>query len=468
MSNPPAPLHVAIVGAGPAGFYAAESLQKAVPDVRVDLLDRLPTPYGLVRGGVAPDHPKIKSVTRVFDRIASHPGFRYLGHLRVGETVSVGELRRSYDAVIFATGAETDRSLGIPGEQLPGSLPATELVGWYNGHPDFVHRAPDLTGTTAIVVGIGNVALDVARIFARTPASLAHTDITPEALAVLRDSHLRTIHVVARRGPVQAACTPVELKEFGELEGVEVAVDAASLELDPASAADLAEDRERNAVKNLEILRQFAAGTSGTAHRRVVFHFNRSPVELLGTDRVTGIRLERNRLERDPRGGIRAVGTGTFDTLEADLVVRAVGHQGVAIPGLPFDHARGIVPNIEGRVVEAPGSTAPMAGLYVAGWIKRGPAGVIGTNKACAASTVERLLADHQAGALPTRADDADLVQRLAADGAVVTTWADWQALDRIEQERGKSQGQPRRKVTSLAEMLDLIAAHRIGAPPSP
>ena len=274
----PSELRVAIVGSGPAGFYAAEALQKAAPGVRVDLFDRLPTPFGLVRGGVAPDHPKIKSVTRVFDRIASQPGFRFLGHVRLGEDVTVTELRDRYNVLILAIGAETDQTLDIPGEHLAGSHAATEFVGWFNGHPDYVESLFDLSQTAAAIVGIGNVAMDVARILAKDPDHLATTDIADHALRALRDSRVRTIHLLARRGPVQAACTTPELRELGELEGVDVVVDPGDLDLDPASAEQLAKSDDRTPAKNLEVLRQWAARTPSGAPRRIVIHFNVSPV----------------------------------------------------------------------------------------------------------------------------------------------------------------------------------------------
>jgi ferredoxin--NADP+ reductase len=460
MSTPPSSLRVAIVGSGPAGFYSAEALQKAAPGIRIDLIDRLPTPFGLVRGGVAPDHPKIKSVTRIFDRIATQPGFRFLGHVRVGEDVTVSELRARYDVLILCYGAETDRSLGIPGEALAGSHAATECVAWYNGHPDFAARAFDLSQHEVAVVGIGNVAMDVARILAKPTKELATTDLAQHALDALAASQVRTVHIVARRGPVQAACTTPELRELGELEGVDVVVDPRDLELDPASEAELAAMDDRNPAKNLEVLREWATRARTDAPRQVVLHFNASPVAFSGTDRVNGLTMVRNRLESDGKGGVRAVATEETRELPVGLVFRSVGYKGTALADVPFDDRKGVVPNVNGRVVEQAGSESPVPGLYVAGWIKRGPQGIIGTNKLCATDTVTQILADAAAGAIPRASDEGiSLDALLASRGVTVTSWADWQSLDKAEQERGAAAGRPRTKITDVQEMLAVIAA---------
>jgi ferredoxin--NADP+ reductase len=462
MSTAPSSLRVAIVGSGPAGFYAAEALQKAMPGIAIDLIDRLPTPFGLVRGGVAPDHPKIKSVTRIFDRIAAQPGFRFLGHVNVGADVTVEELRARYHVLILCYGAETDRHLGIPGEALVGSHAATEFVAWYNGHPDHASRAFDLTQREAAVIGIGNVAMDVARILAKPTSVLAATDLADHALQALAASQVQTIHLVARRGPVQAACTTPELRELGELEGVDVVVDPRDLELDPASEAELAAMDDRNPAKNLEVLREWAARPRTDAKRQVVLHFNASPVSLTGSRHVEGMTIVRNRLEPDGQGGVKAVPTDETKTLPVGLVFRSVGYKGKALAGVPFDDRRGVVPNIGGRVVEQADSTAVVPGLYVAGWIKRGPQGIIGTNKLCATDTVTQVLADIAAGALPAVAEDVTPIDELLAARQVrVTSWADWQTLDQAEQERGAAAGRPRVKCTDIGEMLGII-----GGPP--
>ena len=451
-------MRVAIVGSGPAGFYAAEALQKAAPGIAIDLIDRLPTPFGLVRGGVAPDHPKIKSVTRIFDRIATQPGFRYLGHVNVGTDVTVDELRARYHVLILCYGAETDRALGIPGEQLAGSHAATEFVAWYNGHPDHASRTFDLTQREAAVIGIGNVAMDVARILAKPTSVLAATDLADHALQALAASQVETIHLVARRGPVQAACTTPELRELGELDGVDVVVDPRDLELDAASEAELAAMDDRNPAKNLEVLREWAARPRTNAARRVVLHFNASPVSLSGSARVESMTIVRNRLESDGKGSVKAVPTDEATELPVGLVFRSVGYKGKALAGVPFDERRGVVPNIGGRVVEQAESTAVVPGLYVAGWIKRGPQGIIGTNKLCATDTVTQVLADMAADAVPTVSDTVSSIDALLAERNVrVTSWADWLLLDKAEQARGAATGRPRAKITDVREMLAVI-----------
>jgi ferredoxin--NADP+ reductase len=457
MSTPLLP-RIAIIGAGPSGFYAAEALQKAHPGIAIDLFDRLPTPFGLVRGGVAPDHPKIKSVTKVFERIASQPGFRFLGHVEVGSDVSVAELREHYDAVIATFGARTDRPLGIPGEHLAGSHAATELVGWYNGHPDYADLPFDLDQSAVAIIGIGNVAMDVARILAKSPDALATTDLAAHALTALRSSAIRTIHVIARRGAAQAACTTPELRELGELEGVDVVVPREYLDLDEASATLLAHAEDRTAEKNLAVLREWADRAPTGAPRQIHFHFVTSPVALLGEDRIEALVVERNRLEADGQGGVRAVPTGEQRTLPIGLVFRSVGYRGVALEGLPFDVRRGTIPNQGGRVTVAPGSSETIPGLYVAGWIKRGPQGVIGTNKSCAAETVALLVADLETGAVVRRGGKAEAVDALLAGrGVRVTTWSDWQRLDAEEQARGAPAGRPREKIVAVEEMLAVI-----------
>ncbi|MBA2292107.1 MAG: FAD-dependent oxidoreductase [Gemmatimonadales bacterium] len=454
---PSAP-RIAIIGAGPSGFYAAEALQKTLPDVVIDLFDRLPTPFGLVRGGVAPDHPKIKSVTRIYDRIASHPGFRFFGHVTVGLDVTVPELHAAYHAVIIATGAQTDRQLGIPGEQLAGSHAATDFVGWYNGHPDFSDRRFDLTQHEAAVIGLGNVAIDVTRILARDPETLAPTDLVSPALRALHESALTSVHVIGRRGPVQAACTTPELRELGELEGVDAIVDPADLVLDPVSAAHLATGDDRTATKNMEIFRRWAERGPTGARRSIVFHFAASPVEVLGDARVQGLRIVRNDLVPDDSGSVRAVPTNLVETLDVGLIFRSVGYRGVPIDGVPFDDRRGVIPNAAGRVVDDAGEAVP--GVYVCGWIKRGPSGVIGTNKSCAADTVALLIDDLTTGVIDVARQLGTAVDGLLlARGARIVDWSGWQALDRAEIEAGASAGRPREKVISVAEMLDIVAA---------
>jgi ferredoxin--NADP+ reductase len=462
VSIPLTELRVAIIGSGPAGFYAAESLQKAAPGVQITMFDRLPTPFGLVRGGVAPDHPKIKSVSRVFDRIASQPGFRFVGHVTVGEDLSHEQLRQHFDAVIYAVGAELDRHLDIPGEFLEGSHSATELVGWYNGHPSYADRRFDLAQQSAAVIGIGNVAMDTTRILLTPADQLAGTDLAATALAELGTSRLNAVHILARRGPVQAACTTPELKELGEIPGVDVIVDPADLDLDPISARHLAEDHDRTTENNIALFRHWAERGSTDAPRRIVFHFCVSPLELIGEGRVAVLRVVRNQLVPDGRGSVRAEPTDAIREVPVGLIFRSVGYRGTAIAGLPFDQQRGIVPNASGRVVESPGSATFVRGVYVCGWIKRGPHGIIGTNKTDAAETVDHLLADAVSGRLaPASGSPALLDQELADAGVDVTTWADWVVLDQAERDRGAQAGRPREKIVSVPEMLAAIHAAR-------
>ena len=380
-------LRVAVVGSGPAGFYAAAALLAADLDLEVDLLERLPTPWGLVRLGVAPDHPNIKAVSRAFEKTALQTGFRFFGNVEVGRDVSVQELARLYDAVVYAVGAQTDRQLGIPGEDLPGSWAATEFVAWYNGHPDYQELEFDLSHERAVVIGNGNVALDVARMLALTPEELAPTDTTDAAIEAINAAGVREILVVGRRGPVQAAWTPVEVGELGELAGADIIVDPAQLELDEASAAEL-EAAPPTVKRNIEHLRAYAARPPAGKPRAIRLRFLASPVRILGEDQVEAIELARNELV-----GGRAVPTGEeHETIPCGIVFRSVGYRGVAVPGLPFDDDSHTIPNERGRVEP---------GLYAAGWIKRGPSGVIGTNKKDAAETVEQLLDDARMGRLP-------------------------------------------------------------------
>src|SRR5581483_3550616 len=370
------------------------------PRVEVDMIERLPTPWGLVRLGVAPDHPELKAASRTFEKIAALEGFRFLGNVEVGRDVGHEELTRLYDAVVYAVGAQTDRRLGIPGEDLPGSWAATEFVAWYNGHPDYQHLRFDLQTERAVVIGNGNVAVDVARMLARTGEELLPTDVTDQAREAIAASGLREIVMLGRRGPAQAAFTPPELKELGELAGADVVVASAELELDPASEAALEADRAR-ARRNVDILRAFAAHAPRGKPKRLVLRFCLSPVRILGEGKVEAIEVVRNRLVVSDDGQIRAVATGELEVIACGLVFRSVGYRGVPLPGLPFDDERGVIPNAGGRVLD--GNGRPLPRTYCAGWIKRGPSGVIGTNKKDAAETVEALLEDVRAGRLLAR-----------------------------------------------------------------
>ncbi len=444
---PGEPLRVAVVGSGPAGFYAAAALLAADPPAEVDLIERLPTPWGLVRLGVAPDHPNIKAVSRAFEKTAALPGFRFFGNVEVGRDVMHEELTRLYDAVVYAVGAQTDRRLGIPGEDLPGSWAATEFVAWYNGHPDFQHLEFDLSHERAVVIGNGNVALDVARMLALTPEELATTDTTDRAIEAINGAGIRELLVVGRRGPVQAAWTPVEVGELGELAGADIVVDPADLELDPESEAELAASPP-TVRRNVEHLRTYAATPPAGKSRAIRLRFFTSPVAILGDGKVEAIELARNELV-----GGRAVQTDDRETIACGVVFRSVGYHGVPVPGVSFDEGSGTVPNEGGRVEP---------GVYAAGWIKRGPSGVIGTNKKDATETVQLLLADAAAGLL-TRTDDGSLEQLLEARGVEAVLYAGWEAIDRAERTAGEPHGRPRVK---LATWDDLLAASRAGLAP--
>lgn len=458
MAQSHAPLRVAIVGAGPSGFFAAEALQKAVSELQIDLYDRLLTPYGLVRGGVAPDHPKIRSVTKVFDRIAGKPGFRFLGNVEVGRDISIAELRSRYHAVIITIGAAIDRALDIPGENLPRSHAATTLVGWYNGHPDFAIQQFDFSQPEVAVVGMGNVAMDIARMLLTPPDLLSSTDIADYSIEALRNSRITRVHLLGRRGPVQAACTTPELRELGEIPGVDVVVDPRDLELDSASQRYLEESDDRTAEKNLELLRGWANAETHRQPKQIVFHFAVSPSELYGTRGVESMQLSRNNLEPDPSGYLRSVPSGEHFVLPVGLVFRAIGYHGTPLEGVPFDPRKGVIPTQEGRVLTGHGETAVIPGLYAAGWIKRGPSGVIGTNKACAATTVEHLLEDVAAGKLPAPAEDSKTALDLLRErGVRVTDWNDWLRLDELERLRGSATGKPRSKLTSYTELIGAL-----------
>ena len=445
-------LRIAVVGSGPAGFYAAAALLDAEASVEVDMIERLPTPWGLVRLGVAPDHPKLKTVSRAFERTALKPGFRFFGNVEVGRDLSHDDLTRLYDAVIYAFGAQSDRRLGIPGEDLPGSWSATELVAWYNGHPDFQQLEFDLNVERAVVIGNGNVALDVARMLALTPEELAPTDTTDPAIDAIGASTIRELVVLGRRGPAQASWTTQELKELGELAGADVVVDPAQLDLDPASEASL--EHDTNSRRNLEVLRDFAARESTGKPVTVRLRFLASPVAIHGDDRVESIELVRNSLEEQD-GRLVAVPTGDHETLECGLVFRSVGYRGVGLPELPFEERRGTIRNELGRVVDAAGNH--VAQSYCAGWIKRGPTGIIGTNKKDATETVAQLLEDVDAGRLAHREGvTPEAVEALIAERDVrAVMYPGWTSIDELERAAGEKLGRPRVKLRTWDELLE-------------
>ncbi|MDH4178121.1 MAG: FAD-dependent oxidoreductase [Thermoleophilia bacterium] len=450
------PFRIAVVGSGPAGFYATGSLLAAEVPIDVDLIERLPTPWGLVRLGVAPDHPNIKAVSRVFEKTAQKPGFRFLGNVDVGRDVSHAELLELYDAVVYAFGAQTDRRLGIPGEDLPGSWPATAFVAWYNGHPDFQELDFDLSHERAVVIGNGNVAVDVARMLALTAEELAPTDTTDEAIAGIVDSGIREILMLGRRGPVQAAFTTPELLELGELAGADVVVDSGDLELDPASEEQLAGDT--HAMRNLDVLRSYAEREPSGKPRALHLRFCVSPVEIVGDGHVEAIEVVRNRLVPDARGVLRAEPTDERELIPCGIVFRSVGYRGVGIDGVPFDESSGTIPNEGGRVLGPSGE--PLAGVYCTGWIKRGPTGVIGTNKKDATETVAALLADVAGGGLRASGAAAAAIDALLAErGVDVVSQSGWEAIDAAERTAGEPLGRPRVKLCSWDALLGTARA---------
>jgi NADPH-dependent glutamate synthase beta subunit-like oxidoreductase len=450
------PLRIAVVGAGPAGIYAADALtrQDAVP-VAVDLLDRLPTPFGLVRHGIAPDHPKMRAIRDTLHRTLDDTLVRFVGNVDVGVDISLEELRQHVDAVIYTYGASLDRHLGIEGEDLPGSLAATELVAWYTGHPDADRARVEAAlagGRSVVVVGVGNVALDVARVLSRTPEELEPTDMPQHVLDVLAAAPVADVTVLGRRGPAQATFTTQELRELDGLAEATVLVDPADLELDPAGEERAATDR--NVSRNLAVLRGWADHNPSPDRVRLRLRFFRRPVRLLGEERVTGVEVERTAVDGDGR----AMGTGELEVLPADLVVRSVGYRGIPLPGLPVDERSGTVPNDTGRVLRE-GQVSP--GEYVAGWIKRGPSGVVGTNKHDARETVAALLADAADGRLRACGPVDDLVAELVVRGAQPVLLDDWRAIDAAETALGATHGRAR---TTLHEREALMAAVRAAA----
>jgi ferredoxin--NADP+ reductase len=450
------PVRIAVIGSGPAGFYAAGHLLKE-SSVEVDMFERLPTPHGLVRSGVAPDHPKIKSVTRVYEKTALHPRFRFFGHIELGRDIQREELLEHYHALVYATGAPADRALGIPGEDLPGSWAATDFVGWYNGHPDHCDLDFDLSCTRAVVVGNGNVALDAARMLTLSHSELARTDIADHALDVLEHSAIEEVVILGRRGPAQAAFTNPELLELGERADADVVVDREELERalavggpdGDAPAMDAATER------NVKVLREYASRASSGKHRRVVLRFLLSPVALAADadGRVAAVEAVRNELVLTPEGALRAQATAERETLTAGLVLRAIGYRGRALPGVPFEERSGTVPHAGGRVLDG---EAARRGEYVVGWLKRGPTGVIGTNKKDAQETVDAILADLAADRLlePRSPDPETVESLLRARQPALVSYSGWSAIDQHERLRGEPAGRPRVKLTRIEEML--------------
>jgi len=443
---------VAVIGAGPSGFYSAGQLLDAGFDV--DLFDALATPFGLVRAGVAPDHPKIKSVIRVYEKVAAKDGFRFFGGVVLGRDISREDLLERYHGIVYAVGAATDNHLRIPGEELAGSHPATEFVAWYNGHPDYAEHTFDLSAHRAVVIGNGNVALDVARMLVLDPEALAVTDTADHALTALNTANIREVVVLGRRGPAQAAFTTPELRELADISRLDVVVDPAELELDPHSAAWVETEAGNTVRRNLDALRGYAERDLTGASHRMIFTFLASPVEILGTQdgRVRGIRVVRNRIEADVDGRARAVPTGAEEIIECGLVLRSIGYRGQALPEVPFDERRGLIPNEHGRVLGEDGVV--LRGEYAVGWIKRGPTGVIGTNRKDATDTVAQIREDAESGALNKPRLDASW-----PDFPGQVDWRGWTAIDRHEVATGKPLGRPRVKLVRHQDFLDVARA---------
>lgn len=462
------PFRVAIIGSGPSGFYAADYLLRN-PElvVEVDMFDRLPTPFGLVRGGVAPDHAKIKSVTRLYDKIAACARFRFFGNVELGRDITREDLRAYYHQIIYAVGAQSDRRMGIPGEDLAGSFAATEFVGWYNGHPDYRELQFDLSQTAVAVIGNGNVAMDVARILASSYEELAQTDIADYALEALRASQVRDIYLLGRRGPAQAAYTNPEIKEMGELADADVIVRPEDAALDSLSADYVANSGDRVAARNVEILQQYAEQPPRGKSRRIHMRFLVSPTELGGTNRVESITVVKNELYVSDDGSLRPRPTDVTETIPVGLVFRSIGYKGLALPDVPFDARAGVIPNVQGRVSD-PQTGATITGDYCVGWIKRGPSGIIGTNKPDSIETAALMLQDAAAGRMhqPAHPEKEAIVALLRERRIDYVTYEDWLAIDRIEQERGKALGRPRLKFTRIADMLD--ALHEASRMPDP
>ncbi len=455
------PLRVAIVGAGPTGFYTAEHLFKRKDIVvEVDMYDSLPTPFGLVRAGVAPDHQKIKSVTKLYTRTAQKPGFRFFGNVKFGKDVSLDDLRDHYHAIVFCTGAQTDRQLNIPGDDLAGSHPATEFVAWYNGHPEYRDLEFDLSQEKAAVIGVGNVAMDVARILSLSPEELARTDIADYAMEALSGSGIKEVYILGRRGPVQAAFTTPEVKELGELEDADVFTLPEEMVLDPLSEEQLASGADRGTARKVEILQSYADNEPTGKPKQLTLRFLVSPVELYGNEdgQVVSMKLVKNELYATDAGTLRPRATEQTEELEAGLVFRSIGYRGVPLPGVPFNESWGVILNEEGRVVD-PDTRQPVPGEYTAGWIKRGPSGVIGTNKPDALETVEKIIEDLQAGRLlqPVNPSAAAALALVSARQKDYFSFADWEKLDELEVALGEASGRPRVKFTSVEEMIDAV-----------
>ena len=455
------PLRVAIIGAGPSGFYVAEHLlQQSQLVIEIDMFERLPTPYGLVRGGVAPDHQKIKAVVTTYEKIATHPRFRFYGHVEFGTHLTRGDLQKLYHQIVYTTGAQTDRRLDIPGEDLRGSHPATAFVAWYNGHPDFCDLQFDFSHERAAVVGVGNVAVDVARILCRTPDELATTDIADYALDALRHSRIKEVYMLGRRGPAQAAFTNPELKELTELAAADVVVPPQEAVLDAFSRAALEASPDRATTRKVAMIQELARRHSSGKPRRLILRFLVSPVAIRGNaaGQVEALRLVKNELYATEAGTLRPRTTDVYEELPVGLVFRSVGYQGVPLSDIPFDTRWGVILNQKGRVLDSE-TSCHLVGHYTAGWIKRGPTGVIGTNKPDALETVRCMIEDVEKGVLLTPAwPTAAAAERYIRERQPrYVSFSDWKRLNALEVQRGKAVGRPRVKFTRVEEMLTVL-----------
>lgn len=456
----PSNIRVAVIGSGPSGFYATDYLLKHKDfDIHVDMYEKLPTPFGLVRGGVAPDHAKIKSVTKLYTRIASHSNFNFFGNVEFGKDVTRADLGKHYHAIIYAVGAQTDKKLGIPGEDLLNSYAATEFVGWYNGHPDYRHYNFDLTAKRVVVIGVGNVAMDVARILARTTDELYETDIADYALEALKNSQVEEIIVLGRRGPAQAAFTNPEIKELGEMADADIIVSQADATLDELSQADLATHGDRSAIRNVEILQEYAQREPTGKSRKIIMRFLTSPIEILGEKKVEAIKLVKNELYQTETGRLRPRATAESEVIPVDMVFRSVGYRGVALPDVPFYDRWGTIPNDKGRVLTQHEGDEQVIGDYVVGWIKRGPSGIIGTNKPDAIESAEMFIEDLQVGKVlqPTDTHFEAVLNLIESRKPTYVTFADWEKLDEIELKRGEELGRSRVKFTRIEDMLEAL-----------
>lgn len=449
------PLHIAVVGSGPSGFYAAEALLRSQHVVHVSMLERLPAPYGLVRYGVAPDHQKLKKVISVFDRIAAHERFTYFGNVALGRDVTIEELKSCYHAVVLACGAPRDRQLGITGESMDGCHAATDFVGWYNGHPDFRDKTFNFDCETAVIIGQGNVAADVCRILTMPPEELRKSDISAHALEELAKSKIRNVHIVGRRGPVQAKFSPAELRELDQISDVSCEADPVACEIGPACLEEVGDKSNPAAAKNFDLFRRFSTNRQNDAGRRITFQFCLEPTEIFGDGSVTGVRFTQTALQGAAHHQ-KAVATDNAFSIDCGIVFKSIGYKGVALPGLPFDDKAGVVPNEKGRVVA---SGASLPGVYVTGWQKRGPTGIIGSNRADSIETIESLMTDMSTFQNDNPKEGAESLAALLQQRDVrFINIDDWRIIDRLEIERGMVSGKPREKFAEVDEMIDVLS----------